>query len=107
MDHYGILRDSHYQKQWQGLSLPVQMLASLFLFHPLLTLIFISVYPLLPGLTKVEKRQINYPQTVIESNFGKLSKMADQTEGKMVLHIKHPLHDEQSHDLGMLFAFCI
>lgn len=44
---------------------------------------------------------------MIESNFGKLSKMADQTEGKMVLHIKHPLHDKQSHDLGMLFAFCI
>lgn len=31
------------QKQPQGLSLPVQMLASLFLFHTLLNVIFISV----------------------------------------------------------------
>jgi len=86
------------------------MLASLFILYALLTLIFmsvgISVYPLLPWLMKAEKRQINYPETVTESTFGKLSKMADQTERKMVLHTKHPVNYKQSHGLGMSFASC-
>lgn len=97
-----------YQKQQQGLSLPVQMLASLFLFHTLLNLIFVSVgiseCTLLPWLLKVEKRHI---KTVIESTSGKLSNVADKTEGKIILHIKHPLNDKQSRGLGMLFASCI
>lgn len=97
-----------YQKQQQGLSLPVQMLASLFLFHTLLNLIFFSVgiweCALLPWLLKVEKRHI---KTVIESTSGKLSNVADKTEGKIILHIKHPLNDKQSRGLGMLFASCI
>lgn len=84
-----------YQKQQQGLSMPVQMLASLFLFHTLLNLIFISVgipeCALLPWLLEVEKRHI---KTVIESTSGKLSNMADKTEGKIILHIKHPLNDK-------------
>lgn len=84
-----------------------QMLASLVLFHPLLTLIFISVCLLLPWLMKVEKRQINYPQTVIESAFGKLRKMSDRTKSKMILHIKHSLKDKQSCDLRMLLDPCI
>lgn len=33
--------------------------------------------------------------------------MADKTEGKIILHIKHPLNDKQSRGLGMLFASCI
>lgn len=69
---------------------------SKFIFHSLLNLIFISVgipeCALLPWLLEVEKRHI---KTVIESTSGKLSSMADKTEDKIILHIKHPLSDKQ------------
>lgn len=87
--------------------MPVQMLASLFLFHTLLNLIFISVgipeCALLPWLLEVKR----HAKTVIESSSGKLSNMTDKTEGKIILHIKHPLNGKQSHGLGVLFASCI
>lgn len=86
-----------HQKQQQGLSLPVQMLASLFLFHTLLNLIFILAgipeCALLPWLLEVEKRHI---KAVIESTSGKLSNMADKTEGKIILHFSHLFNGKQS-----------
>lgn len=84
-----------YQKHQQGLSLPVQMVASLFLFHTLLNLIFIPVgipeCALLSSLLEVGKR---HTKAIIESTSGKLSNMADKTEGKIIPHVKHPLNDK-------------
>lgn len=73
------------------------MLASLFLFHTLLNLIFILAgipeCALLPWLLEVEKRHI---KAVIESTSGKLSNMADKTEGKIILHFSHLFNGKQS-----------